>query len=112
MGEGCCEKYEMSDDACCHGSKSGCAESSCCEGGYCSESGMLRALSDKAWSCLMKEKIKKAYEEKMGKQMDAAAEICAEHAMKMYEMKKSGHEGAKAEIESFRKKLSEAFSKK
>jgi len=73
---------------------------------------MMKALSDSAWSCLMKDKIKKAYEEKMGKQMDAAAQVCADHAMKMYGMKQSGHAEVKSEIESFRKKLGEAFSKK
>ncbi|MFH0927144.1 MAG: hypothetical protein V1822_01045 [Candidatus Micrarchaeota archaeon] len=122
MGDGCCsEKYEMGE--CCQ-EKAGCGgnDSSCCSdsscgpkgghNGYCDMSYGMRALADRSWECLMKEKIKKAYEAKMGKHMDELAQICADHSIKMHELKNQGHGQVASEIEAFRKKLTEAMQKK
>ena len=127
MGEGCCnEKYEMEkgccqdEKSCCSEEKSGCCEASsgcceeqsCCSDGYCDMSREMRLTADKAWGCLLKEKIKKAYESKMGKEMDELANLCADHSIKMHGLKMSGHAEVKAEIESFKKKLTESMHKK
>ena len=72
----CCES-----GPCCE--EQSCEDYSCYDTGDAMLDGML-SMSDEAWGELMKEKIKKHYEETMGKQMDKMAEALANASMALH----------------------------
>ena len=90
-----------------------CGDSGCCgekQHSGCSSSGcdttdMLMQLAEDAWAGLMKEKIKKAYEAKIGKQMDKTAEAAAQAAIDYWQWKMQGKAGCEQAKESIKKTM-------
>ena len=101
MGE-CCEESK-----CCSGESSCCESScndSCCESEM-SKGKMILGLANEAWSELMKEKMKAAYEKTIGEKMNKAAHVGVEACI-AYWAQKMKSEAAWAEFEE---KLSKAM---
>lgn len=91
MGNECCE--QSCNTSCCD---SGCGKDSCCEDE--SKGKMFMGLANEAWSELMKEKMKAAYQKAIGDKMDRAAAISVEACMAYWKHKMTS-EAACAEFE-------------
>ena len=78
MGEECCE-----EGSCCESGKGSecCSEKCCCEGNSMDKGQMMMGLANEAWSELMKEKMKAAYEKAKGDKMNKVAQISVEACM-------------------------------
>lgn len=63
--------------------------------GACDTIRYMEKLADQAWEELFKEKIKKHYEEAIGKKMDVSAKIIAEQAIVTWKNKMATKEAKK-----------------
>ena len=71
MGENCC------DESCCEGKSDSCCCNECCGEGM-DMGKMMMQLANEAWSELMKEKMKAAYQKSIGNKMDKIAAVGVE----------------------------------
>jgi hypothetical protein len=65
------------------------------KGGGCDAIRHMEKLANQAWDELFKEKVKKHYEENIGKKMDENAEIVAEQAIHIWKNKMANREAKK-----------------
>jgi hypothetical protein len=65
------------------------------KGGGCDAIRHMEKLANQAWDELFKEKVKKHYEENIGKKMDENAEIVAERAIHIWKNKMANREAKK-----------------
>ncbi|MEK6983627.1 MAG: hypothetical protein AABX33_03565 [Nanoarchaeota archaeon] len=74
MGQECCGEKSCSEekDACC------CSAKECCCNNNEDHGKMVMELANEAWSELMKEKMKTAYEKAMGEKMNKVAQVGVE----------------------------------
>ena len=73
---------------------------------------MMKDLSMEAYSELLVEKMKAAYEKKMGKRLDRIAEVAVDHAIRYWASKMERKEMKIKEMEEYGRKLGEAFMSK
>ena len=97
------------DDKCCETGNECCEDSKCgsecsCDSGS-SKAGMIMGLANEAWTELMKEKMKKAYEKEIGAKMDSIAKIGVEACIAFWGNKMKD----KASFDEFEEKLREAM---
>lgn len=92
--EECCEE---SCNTSCNCASCGCSENSCCDE-ESSKGKMFMDMANDAWSELMKEKMKSAYEKAMGDKMNKAAAVSVEACM-AYWGQKMKNEASFAEFE-------------
>jgi len=78
MGEECGEDKccDSGKECCCDSGKESCCETECCEGQ--SKAKMMMYLANEAWSELLKDKMKAAYEKSIGDKMNKIAHISVE----------------------------------
>ena len=100
MGEDCCE-----EKSCCESNKESecCSEKSCCEDD--SKGKMMMEIANEAWTELMKDKMKAAYEKAKGDKMDKVAHISVEACMAYWANKMK----SQAAWEEFEEKLKNAM---
>ena len=67
----------------------------------------IKILADKAWSEMLKEKIKKQYEDRMGEKMDEIAKVAADAAIECWKHKIE----AKKSVEEHDSKLQSVLRK-
>ena len=89
---------------CC--SEESCSAESCCEESTgCEMTDMMLKLADEAWSELMKEKMKAAFESERGEKMDAVAKAVVNASIGKWEYKMLG----KAKCNEHKEKIKQAF---
>lgn len=88
-------------------------KSECCGEDYCEMSGQMVCLANEAWSELMKEKMKQAWDKERGSIMNGVADVVVKHSMDVWnarmesqDMKK---ELSREEIDAFKEELGKAF---
>jgi hypothetical protein len=104
----------MEDNKCSDGMKKDekCGSEKC-DDGYCDMSREMACLADKAWMCLMMDKMKKAWDAKRGPTMDKVADVAVEHSMAVWKVRKEAQDMCKKPsqemIDEYKKKLGEAM---
>ena len=66
-------------------------------------------MAHAAWSELIVEKMKAAFEKKRGANMEKAAEVAVNHSVAFWNAKMAGKEMSEEEHKEYEKKLMEAF---
>jgi len=106
MGDECCKGEGK--DKCCEDKGDHCDGSN-----YCEMTGMMFHLSEKAWKMAMLEKMKEAWFEARGTNMEKMAKVSVEHGMAMWKAKMEAgpdYKGpTKEEVKAFGEKLMEAM---
>ena len=97
--EKCCE----TNDSCCEDSKCGCENECSCESNNMAT--MIKGLTNEAWSKLMKEKMKAAYEKAIGPKMDRMAQVGVEACIAYWNNQMKD----KASFAEFEEKLKKAM---
>ena len=99
----------MNMDECCGTEK----KEGTCNDDYCEMSGQMVCLGDKAWSCLMMDKMKAAWEKERGTTMNKVADVVVKHNMAIWahrmqvqDMKASLPKEA---VDAFKEELGKAF---
>jgi len=84
--------------------ESSCQDNTKCSSG-CEMTDMLMKLADNSWEELMKEKMKKVLETKIGKRMDKTAGVIVQASLDYWQHKMQG----KAKCEEHKQKIKAAF---
>ena len=81
---------ECKTDNSCDTNKNSCDSGVKKSEGECNVAEDLLCLANQAWMELMKEKIKKSFEAKLGKKMDKTADVVADASIACWESKMAG----------------------